>query len=135
MDALIAGAARQREEHAITCGICSTGRLCRREGYRLSPTLAFIGHGFIMVFLASVLALALVFVVGAGFAGVLSQSPASVWAKMFSVVAGALAGSYAVVIGFAGVCSTLPCLIVGLLLTLKRQVLQCDKCGATVSAS
>jgi hypothetical protein len=104
----------------IPCKICDKGSLQQKKKYRMSGPVVFIGY---ILLIPSVLGVIISAVTFLGISSAASRSG--------SDTAAGLAGGFIIVIGVAFIVSGL----LGWLLVMKKQVLQCNVCGAVVNAS
>jgi hypothetical protein len=104
----------------ISCKICDKGLLQQKKKYRMSGPVVFIGYILLIPSVVGVIISAVTFF---GISSTASQSG--------SDAAVGLAGGFIIVIGVAFIVSGL----LGWLLVMKKQVLQCNVCGAVVIAS
>ena len=98
------------------CKTCDTGTLIAKQVYRLGSIVALIGY---IILLPSVLAMALM---GSSCVAGMGRADAEV-----GVIVGGL-GAVGFILAFVSG-------LLGWILILKKSILQCDACGATVAAS
>jgi hypothetical protein len=104
---------------AITCKVCDSGSLILRKKHRMSGPVVAIGYIFLVPSILGILISLLTFVRISDTAG--HSSDAAV----------GIAGGIVVFFGIASFVGGL----VGWLLVMKKRVLECSRCGATLNAS
>ena len=102
---------------SIKCKICDYGTMVRKSTYRMSGPVVAIGYLLLIPSICGMIFCALAFL---GFAG---DSGSGTGAVIGFVILGAIGLS-----SFIGG-------LLGWLLVMKKRVLQCSSCGATVNAS
>lgn len=107
----------------ITCKICDQGQLKQIKRYRLSAPVVFIGY---VLLVPSILGVLFSIVTLATFVGLSSAA-----SRGGTDAATGIAGGITVFVGLAFFVSGL----LGWLLVMKKQILQCDACGAAVNAA
>ncbi len=103
----------------ISCKICDKGSLIQRKKYRMSGPVVFIGYVLLVPSVLGVIVSAIMF---------LEISSAS---RLNNDAAAGLAGGFSIFLGLAFFVSGL----LGWLLVMKKQVLECNICSAVVNAS
>lgn len=114
------GASTELDTMEITCKICDQGRLTKTKKYRLSGPVVFIGYVLLVPSILGVLFSIMSFVEVSSMASGTGPTAAS-----------GIAGGITVFIGIAFFVSGL----LGWLLVMKKQVLQCGTCGAAVNTA
>ena len=104
----------------VICKICDKGALIQKRKYRMSGPVVLIGYILLIPSILGVLISAMTFF---QLSSVSSQANASAGAG--------LAGGFSIFIGLAFFVSGL----LGWLLIMKKQILQCNVCGAVVNAA
>ena len=104
----------------IACKVCDKGLLVRKKKYRLSGPVVFIGY---ILLIPSVLGVIVSLVAFVNISLLVPQANAD--------AAAGLAGGFIIFIGVAFFVSGL----LGWLLVMKKQILQCNVCGAVVNAA
>lgn len=106
-----------------TCKVCDSGTLKPRTVYRLSGVVALIGY---IILIPSMLGICVGGLACVGMADA-ANDPALQDPEGSAAVLGVLGGGMMVFSLVGG--------LLGWLLILKKRVLRCTKCGATVAAS
>jgi hypothetical protein len=115
----------QQPEVAITCKVCDRGTLARKNPYRLARGPVFIGY-LLLIPSAIGLCIAICF---AFLILTVSSDPSH------NPEARAIVGTVGIGVVAAGAIATVIGSLLGELLIMKKRVLQCSTCGATISAS
>ena len=104
----------------ITCKVCDKGLLTRKKKYRLSGPVVLIGY---ILLIPSVLGVIVSLVAFVNISSVAPHANAD--------AAAGLAGGFIIIIGVAFLVAGL----LGWLLVMRKQILQCNVCGAVVNAA
>jgi hypothetical protein len=108
---------------AIKCKTCDVGTLTQRRVHRMSGIVVFIGYILLIPSVIGILTGVVMIVAGAGSGGSHPTNAAATGA--------AIAGGVGVFLIIASLVGGL----LGWLLVMKKTVLKCDRCGATITAS
>jgi hypothetical protein len=104
----------------VSCKICDKGSLIRKKKFRMSGPVIVIGY---ILLIPSVLGVVISFITFLVVSSAASQSNA--------VAVAGLAGGFSIFMGLAFLVSGL----LGWLLVMKKQILQCNVCSAVVNAA
>ncbi|MGP8155935.1 MAG: hypothetical protein ACLQMT_03630 [Candidatus Acidiferrales bacterium] len=102
----------------LACKVCGRGELIPKQIYRLSGPAVVIGYILLIPSVLGMVVCTLTLVAVAGYMAATNS---------FQVIGGAFAIFWGVAFFVGG--------LLGWLLVMKKRVLQCSVCGATVSAS
>ncbi len=109
----------------VQCKTCGVGAMVRQSVYRMSPVVVVIGY---LLLVPPILGMAFfALVMFGGGVGALSGGNGG--------TAAAGAGSLGMGVGLCGFVSSLISGVLGFLLVMKKKILRCNECGATIAAS
>jgi hypothetical protein len=109
----------------VRCKVCEKGNLDRRKKFRMSGPVVAIGYIFLVPSILGVMISAFMFISTAALHPSNSADPGT------SAAVTGIAGGIAIAFGIASFVGGL----IGWLLVMKKQVLECNVCKATVNAS
>ncbi len=107
----------------VRCKVCDSGTLIQRKKYRMSGPVVFIGYILLIPSILGILFSAFMFFTAATTTNIDTSSGSN--------VAAGILGGFSIFMGIAALVSGL----LGWLLIMKKQVLECDVCHAVVNAS
>jgi hypothetical protein len=104
----------------VICKICDKGQLVQKKKYRMSGPVVLIGYILLIPSVLGVIISAMTFF-----------NISSAASRVNAGAGAGLAGGFTIVVGVAFFVSGL----LGWLLVMKKQILQCSICGAAVNAA
>jgi hypothetical protein len=104
----------------VRCKVCDAGTLVRRKKFRMSGPVVAIGYIFLIPSILGIMCSLFMFFRAASLSTATSDNMAT-----------GIVGSFAIFFGIASFVGGL----IGWLLVMKKQVLECNTCQAVVNAS